>query len=289
MATNFFFEAGKLLRQHNPSSFATKSERFKTIKLVDKQLVALGFKGLELNNLKPKHIEALVTHWQAEGLALGTIKNRMAHLRWLAEKIGKNGLVPRSNDSVGISRRVYVTNENKSRKLSDMRLNLITDQYVQMSLRLQAAFGLRREEAMKIQPAKAYRGDRLVLDASWCKGGRDRAIPILTAAQHELLAEAKALAAGRSLIPKELSYVQQMKRYENTCIKIGLDRAHGLRHSYAHRRYMELTGFECPAVSGVSVCSLPAAQQAADRYARNVITGELGHSRLQVTAVYLGR
>lgn len=33
MATNFFFEAGKLLRQHNPSSFATKSERFKTIKL----------------------------------------------------------------------------------------------------------------------------------------------------------------------------------------------------------------------------------------------------------------
>lgn len=288
MATNFFFQANKILKQHDSSSFATKSERFKTIRLVDKQLVDLGFKGLELKGLKPKHIDALLGKWQDEKLSSGTIKNRMAHVRWLAERIGKKGIVPQSNADLGIEQRVYVTNENRGKELSLEQLNSIPDQHVKMSLKLQQAFGLRREEAMKIQPAKADRGDRLILDASWCKGGRDRTIPILTEQQRALLQEAKLLAAGRSLIPKERTYKEQVKRYENTCIKIGLDRAHGLRHHYAQQRYLALTGFESPAVSGVASKSLSEAERAADKAARAVITRELGHGRLQVTAVYLG-
>ncbi|MGS0828322.1 phage integrase N-terminal domain-containing protein [Shewanella sp. 0m-8] len=288
MATNFFFQAKKILRQHNPSSFATKSERFKTVRLVDKQLLELGYRGLELKALKPKHIDALLQKWQSDGLSPGTVKNRMTHIRWLAEKIGKKGVVPASNAALGIEKRIYVTNENKGKTLSQKQLNSITDQHVKMSLKLQVAFGLRREEAMKIQPEKADRGDHLVLDASWCKGGRDRTIPILNEAQRELLEEAKALAHGRSLIPVQRMYVEQMKRYENTCIKIGLEGAHGLRHSYAHQRYFELTGIECPAVSGVSVRELSAELQIADKEARAIITRELGHGRLQVTATYLG-
>lgn len=289
MATNFFFQAKKILRQHNPSSFATKSERFKTVRLVDKQLLELGYRGLELKGLKPKHIDALLQKWQSDGLSPGTVKNRMTHVRWLAEKIDKKGVVPSSNAALGIERRSYVTNENKGKTLSEKQLNLITDQHVKMSLRLQVAFGLRREEAMKIQPEKADHSDHLMLDASWCKGGRDRTIPIFNEAQRELLKEAKALARGRSLIPVQRTYVEQMKRYENTCIKIGLERAHGLRHSYAHQRYFELTGIDCPAVSGVSVRELSAALQSADKEARAIITRELGHGRLQVTATYLGR
>lgn len=288
MATNFFFQANKILKQHDSSSFATKSERFKTIRLVDKQLVEQGFKGLELKGLKPKHIDALLGKWQAEKLSAGTIKNRMSHVRWLAERIGKKGIVPQSNADLGIEQRVYVTNENRGKELSLEQLNSIPDQHVKMSLKLQQAFGLRREEAMKIQPEKADRGDRLILDASWCKGGRDRTIPILTKQQRALLQEAKLLAAGRSLIPKDRTYKEQVKRYENTCIKIGLDRAHGLRHNYAQQRYLALTGFESPAVSGVPSKSLSEAERAADKAARAVITQELGHGRLQVTAVYLG-
>ncbi len=288
MATNFFYQANKLLKQHNTSSFSTKAERFKTIKLVDKQLLELGFKGLELKSLKPKHVDSLLQKWQADELSPGTIKNRMAHVRWLAEKINKKGIVPSSNADLGVTKRVYVSNENKARTVSQEQLNSIPDQHLKMSLKLQVAFGLRREEAMKIQPEKADRGDHLSLDASWCKGGRDRVIPILTEAQREVLNEAKALASGKSLIPQELKYVQQMKRYENTCIRIGLDKAHGLRHSYAHQRYFTLTGFDCPAVSGVNTQELTAEQKAVDKAAREIITRELGHGRLQITAVYLG-
>ena len=288
MATNFFFQAKKILRQHNPSSFATKSERFKTVRLVDKQLLELGYRGLELKGLKPKHIDALLQKWQADGLSPGTVKNRMAHVRWLAEKINKKAIVPSSNAALGIENRVYVTNENKGQTLSQKQLNSIPDQHLKMSLKLEVAFGLRREEAMKIQPEKADHGDHLMLDASWCKGGRDRTIPILNEAQRKVLEEAKALACGRSLIPAHLPYAKQLKRYENISLKLGL-RGHGLRHTYAHQRYFELTGIECPAVSGVSVRELSAALQSADKEARAIITSELGHGRLQVTATYLGR
>ena len=91
MAFTFFFQANKFLKQHCASSFATKSERIKTIRLVDKQLRELGFKNLQLKGLKPKHIDALLQKWQAENLSAGTIKNRMVHIRWLTEKIGKKG------------------------------------------------------------------------------------------------------------------------------------------------------------------------------------------------------
>ena len=50
-----------------------------------------------------------------------------------------------------------------------------------MSLQLQAAFGLRRGESIKIRPAWADRGDTLVLKDTWTKGGRAREIPTATA------------------------------------------------------------------------------------------------------------
>ena len=50
-----------------------------------------------------------------------------------------------------------------------------------LSLRLQAAFGLRREESIKIVPSWADRGNSLALKDSWTKGGRQREIPTRTA------------------------------------------------------------------------------------------------------------
>lgn len=104
MAFTFFFQANKFLKQHCASSFATKSERIKTIRLVDKQLRELGFKNLQLKGLKPKHIDALLQKWQAENLSAGTIKNRMVHIRWLTEKIGKKGVISPSNSDLGIDK-----------------------------------------------------------------------------------------------------------------------------------------------------------------------------------------
>jgi integrase len=78
-------------------------------------------------------------------------------------------------------------------------LDKVRDAHVRMSLELQQAFGLRREEAIKFIPSFADRGDHLVLKASWTKGGRERTIPIRTEAQRDVRNRARRLAGrGRA-------------------------------------------------------------------------------------------
>ena len=115
-----------------------------------------------------------------------------------------------------------------------------------MSLRLQAAFGLRRKESIKIQPTWADRGDMLMLKASWGKGKRAREIPIRNAEQRQVLDEAKRFAGKGSLIPAERTYVEQLHRFEYQCDRAGIHRVHGHRHQYAQERYRELTGWSAP-------------------------------------------
>ena len=82
--------------------------------------------------------------------------------------------------SMGIPDRRFVTNESKAKDITQTQLSKVRDQHVRMSLELQRAFGLRREEAMKFQPSYADKGDRLQLKASWTKGGKPRTIPVRT-------------------------------------------------------------------------------------------------------------
>jgi len=67
-------------------------------------------------------------------------------------------------------------------------LEKVRDQHVRMSLELQQAFGLRREEAIKFQPSFADRGDHIVLKESWTKGGKSRVIPVRNEAQRAVVA-----------------------------------------------------------------------------------------------------
>jgi hypothetical protein len=112
----------------------------------------------------------LSQRWQAEGLSAGTLKNRMAHLRWWAEKVGKAGILPADNTKLGIPERRYVTGKSKAKELGD-RLDRITDPHVRISLRLQAAFGLRREESIKFQPRYADRSDHIAIKGHGPRAG----------------------------------------------------------------------------------------------------------------------
>jgi hypothetical protein len=283
------YELKQLCYRNRDGSFATQADRQRILQLIADQLHETGFKDLQATGLRPKHVEALTRRWKAETLSPGTIKNRMAQLRWWADKIGRRNMVEGDNDRYGIADRQLVSNISKARELTQGDLAKITDPYTRLSLRLQAAFGLRRAESIKIQPAWADRGDRLVLRASWCKGGREREIPIRTAAQGWLLREAKALVGRGSLIPRDSRYVEQLHRFSYQCAQAGIHRVHGHRHAYAQARYRELTGWNAPAAGGPTSKTLTPEQKAIDREARLTVSRELGHEREQVTAIYLGR
>jgi site-specific recombinase XerC len=280
----------KLLCKHShEGSFETRVGRERQLSAIANQLHDLGFRGLKATSLRQKHVQALVDHWLQQNLSPGTIKNRMSCLRWWAEKVNKRAVVASSNDFYGIPDRQFVSDTSKAKDLAKDQLAQVKDEHVRMSLRLQRAFGLRREEALKIQPRWADRGDHLHLKASWTKGGRERDVPIRTREQRVLLEQAKRLAGFGSLIPRGRQYIEQLRIYERHTANAGLSKMHGLRHAYAQQRYRELTGWQSPHAGGPSKAKLSEAQRRRDQQARLTISKELGHVREQITAVYLGR
>jgi len=252
------------------------------------ELHELGYRGMNSHSLKPKHVEALVERWLEKEVAAGTIKNRMAAFRWWARKVNRQNVVARSNDHYGIPNRVFVTNTSKAKSISEVDLAKVRDEHVRMSLELQQAFGLRREESIKFIPNYTDQGDHLVLKRSWTKGGKARTLPIGTQHQREVLDRAHRLAGKGSLIPSARNYVQQLRIYEGNTVRAGLSKMHGLRHAYAQQRYEELTGWRSPAAGGPISKSLTREQLYRDREVRLIISRELGHERRQIVSVYLG-
>lgn len=277
----------QLCQRNRDGSHTTQADRARSLALAARQLREAGFRQMKASSLKGRHIQTLLDRWQGEGLSSGTIKNRLSHLRWWAEKIGKSGILPADNAQLGVAERRYVTNISKA-QLLDHKLDRIADPHVRMSLRLQASFGLRREESIKFQPCYADRGDHVALKGSWTKGGKARVVPITTPEQREVLQAVHRLAGTGSLIPADKSYIQQRHVYDGQCKKAGLSNMHGLRHQYAQMRYEALAGWKAPAAGGPSSRNLTSAQRITDRQARQTISRELGHERVQITAVYLG-
>lgn len=288
-------ELMQLCERNKDGSFSTQAARRDILGQAGRHLLAAGFRNLGADGLKPKHVASLLESWKTNGLSVATIKNRMAHLRWWSEKVGKQNVIPRTNDELELGRRKFVTNVSKARTLPDSMLANIKNERLRISLELQKEFGLRREECLKFQPVFALAGssvtdaDHIHLAASWCKGGRARTVPVKTQYQRDLLARALALAQNGSLIPAGKSYVQWLSTYEQTTRRVGLSKLHGLRHGFAQALYRELTGWDCPAIGGIGTRMLTSEQKKIDQVARLQISRELGHNREAITSIYLGR
>ncbi|MCZ7564338.1 MAG: hypothetical protein M5U08_11655 [Burkholderiales bacterium] len=105
-----------------------------------------------------------------------------------------------------------------------------------------------------------------------------------------------ALEAAKALVSTESQYLadparslkQNLYRLRNVLQKFGVTRrelgitAHGLRHEYAADRYETFSGAAAPVRGGVA----PDAET--DDRARLQVAEELGHSRIEVVAAYLG-
>ena len=77
---------------------------------------------------------------------------------------------------------------------------------------------------------------------------------------------------------------------------MGFKNLHGLRHAYAQERYKELTryfdnegkGWECPFLGGKKKQDMNEHERKIDIKVKHILTRELGHSRPNITEVYLG-
>ena len=99
------FDLLRLLEDDRQGSHGSRRARRHVLAQAAETLHRLGYRGLRARGLKGRHVEALVREWRRQGLSEGTIKNRMAHLRWLARRIGKPGILRKDNAAYGIGSR----------------------------------------------------------------------------------------------------------------------------------------------------------------------------------------
>ncbi len=281
------YDLKELAARARDGSHATRAVRQRGLQAMARDLRTLGYQLPGAASIKPKHVTALLAKWKEEGLGDGTLKNRMGWLRWWAATVRKTSIMLPDNAAYGIGQRDRYRGDRANR-LDPERLAKVQDPLIRHALRLQAAFGLRREEALKFRVVFADRGDRLVLKPSWTKGGRYREIPLTHPRQRQLLDEIRADVGDRALIPDGKLYKHQLNRYRHEMMRTGLGRGHALRHAYAQWRYKTLTGHSCPARGGLPAAALGAALEERDRLARETIAEELGHGRIDVTDAYLG-
>ena len=280
-----------VIKHNRDGSFRTQNDRRESLMYIVKSIYTDGYQLEHVKFIKRRHIEHLVKKWLADEISVGTIKNRMSHLRWMTEKLGTANIIP-SNDELNIPKRVYIDHKDKSINLNEAQLEKISgdcSDYIKMSLRAQKLFGLRQEESLKICPFIADQGDKLFLMKSWCKGGRERYIPILTDEQRQWLDDCKRLVKYKynSLIPSDTSYATYRERFKKACVRAGFVKRHGHRHQYAQKRYEELTGFLCPVKGGPSKQQMTKDQRVKDKEARLAITKEMGHNRPNIVSVYI--
>ncbi|MGH8593949.1 MAG: phage integrase N-terminal domain-containing protein [Gammaproteobacteria bacterium] len=90
-------------------SHVTQASRKRILMLIADQLHALGFPNTGVHSLRPKHVQRLVEVWKNghdalgwKPVSIGTVKNRLAQLRWWAGKANKAGVVAKSNAYYGI-------------------------------------------------------------------------------------------------------------------------------------------------------------------------------------------
>ena len=77
------FDLLRLLKDDRQGSHGSRRAQGYVLAQAAETLHRLGYRALRAKGLKGRHVEALVAEWPWWGLTDGTVKNRMAHLRWL--------------------------------------------------------------------------------------------------------------------------------------------------------------------------------------------------------------
>lgn len=282
------------------ASHQTHNKRSQVLFSSFKELRDLGYKLDEPENLKPKHMQALVKLWEEDGQSPSTIQNKISVFRTFTKWIGKEGMI-RSAESLvqtpGAATRSYIAIEPKGWTAKGVSIEIIEqvelfDARVGMQLRLCLIFGLRMQESIELKPHRADKGEYLVV-TDGTKGGRARVVPINTQEKRDLLEQCKKLvgfAKNSYMGAPENTLAQNKRRFYYVMEKFGITKndlgvtAHGLRHEYVNKRYEQLAGGKSPIESGTIAIEHPEL----DHAVRMEIAEEIGHTRPGIVCCYTG-
>lgn len=190
--------------------------------------------------------------------------------------------------------------------MSFQNIELLQQHLVEEGLeRVSAIVGLARACGVRLREAILANLSRLHSEACNCgkiniqdgtKGGRkgayaERWIPATKAVETAIgYAMSVSPRSSKNLLKPDEIYIEFLrgpigKARRNGFINI-IKGFHELRAAYACQRYEQLTGHPAPVISKRT--HLSEAEKDADRKARQIISSELGHNRIEITNAYLG-
>lgn len=168
------------------------------------------------------------------------------------------------------------------REAGDYRGAAVAELARELGLRSKEAALLNAHSALKEAQTKGH-----VSISSGTKGGRSREVPITSEKQLEALKNASsAQENARAVMPSDKNWAQYRNELQNvreTLKENGFAGLHDLRSAYAADRYEQITGQVAPINNGGLIVD-----RANDYAAREQITAELGHGRIDVIAAYIG-
>ena len=237
----------------------------------------LGYKHMTADGLQQKHVLELIDYWTKIGHKPDTITVRLSAIRWWAKQVDRESAVAKKSKSYRLDEIAEVTKSLMGN--FDEKLSKISDPHANMSLRLQAAFGLNVMESIKIRPAVADQGYSLAIKNTW-RGKNTKMGRILLfeePLQRVALDDAKALAEQTSgaMIPEGRNYIEQRRVYERHLARAGFSQEIGGQYRYVLWRYRRLTGRDAPAEGGPSLDKMSLQSQKEHAFATRRIDDEV--------------
>lgn len=297
--------AGKLFSHKAKRSFSTKGT------LADRWMVfskwAKSARGITKMETITRDVLIAYGHHLKNRIDLGDLQPSTAQfyvsavnsVMKTATKGGWDSVSPTKD--CGIPKRNHIPKASKAMPQAehDKIAGLVSDRIAVM-MGLQRSLGLRFKESALLDAKIALRqalAKGYVVISSGTKGGRKRKVPITTDAKI-LLERAIKIQCGQSLVPKGQSFVA----FRRECYEVARVQGfnfHSERHYYAQQRFQEITGVPAPVntmvprkqwtdyIAGYLEIDKTRAAEI-DTAARLIISEELGHSRVEVTRVYIG-
>ncbi|HVA55145.1 MAG TPA: phage integrase N-terminal domain-containing protein [Gammaproteobacteria bacterium] len=263
-----------------------------------------------ITRIKRAHVLKLLGLWQKRKIGVSAVKNYLAYLRtilWVAG-VDAETVVPSNKAALAFMglpvKRTYVNGDKSWESRGIDPIQMIRDKVMRMDplvgtvLFICVIFGFRLKEAMLWRVFRDVAQDgSAVFVRQGAKSGRKRKVAIKCGLLEKMaisLARRHTNSATGSLIPGSgMKQDQDLKKFKQRIYKVarkcGITKKmlgitiHGLRHSAACRWYLELTGEKAPIQGGGFVDPI------LDRKVREIITRRLGHVRLNIVDVYIGK
>ncbi|GGC87820.1 integrase domain-containing protein [Undibacterium terreum] len=288
------------------ASARTVNARMESISGSFSSLEKLGYRLQDATNLTEKHIRALVQYWLVDKkLRAKTIEGHISNLRIFATWIGKPTMVKGKYEYASQEQRPLMkvnaaAKESKSLTGNNINIDEILkkadsyDHRFGLMLRMELAFGLRREEVLKCKPHHQDFEQYFAIFHGHGKGGRERHIVKMISSQQEILELVKANIGKNEAMGwpttrsgQRATLKENLSRYQNTMTKLGITKAklgvsgHSLRAQFAENN-APVHGIIPPSIGGTKG-QMPKADMKV-RLAR--LSEAMGHHRIEVMSAY---